>query len=183
MSRNTRQSQTGVNAHDRGCIGVADSACFNPNPNLAWTRLRYLPFHDPKLTRCKDLYRFVCAFHSKLLCEAGCVSRHAPSRSGALIVCETVRSQIKSAMLNGETDWSHAGGIALMSRGDDTKQRIVTEAAGLFNQKGFEGGSISALMDATGLEKGGIYRHFSSKEEIAAEAFDYALNIATEARV
>ena len=70
-----------------------------------------------------------------------------------------------------------------MSRGDDTKQRIVTEAAGLFNQKGFEGGSISALMDATGLEKGGIYRHFSSKEEIAAEAFDYALNIATEARV
>jgi TetR/AcrR family transcriptional repressor of nem operon len=70
-----------------------------------------------------------------------------------------------------------------MSRGDDTKQRIVTEAAGLFNQKGFEGGSMSALMKATGLEKGGIYRHFSSKQEIAAEAFDYALKIATEARI
>jgi len=29
-------------------------------------------------------------------------------------------------------------------------------------------------MRATGLEKGGIYRHFSSKEAMAAEAFDYA---------
>jgi TetR/AcrR family transcriptional repressor of nem operon len=29
-------------------------------------------------------------------------------------------------------------------------------------------------MEATGLEKGGIYRHFESKEELAAEAFDYA---------
>jgi TetR/AcrR family transcriptional repressor of nem operon len=71
----------------------------------------------------------------------------------------------------------------LMSKGDDTRQLIVTEAAALFNQKGFEGGSMSALMEATGLEKGGIYRHFSSKEEIAAEAFDYALNLATEARI
>jgi TetR/AcrR family transcriptional regulator, transcriptional repressor for nem operon len=42
---------------------------------------------------------------------------------------------------------------------------------------------MSALMEATGLEKGGIYRHFSSKEEIAAKAFDYALDLATEARI
>jgi len=28
-------------------------------------------------------------------------------------------------------------------------------------------------MGATGLKKGGIYRHFSSKEELAVEAFDY----------
>jgi TetR/AcrR family transcriptional regulator, transcriptional repressor for nem operon len=61
-----------------------------------------------------------------------------------------------------------------MSRGEDTRHFIVTEAATLFNQRGFEGGSISDLMKATGLEKGGIYRHFSSKEEVAAEAFDYA---------
>ncbi len=31
-------------------------------------------------------------------------------------------------------------------------------------------------MEATGLEKGGLYRHFSSKEELAAEAFRYALS-------
>src|SRR5260370_3701981 len=36
------------------------------------------------------------------------------------------------------------------------------------------------LMGATGLEKGGIYRHFSTKEELAAEAFDYAWQAATD---
>jgi TetR/AcrR family transcriptional repressor of nem operon len=29
-------------------------------------------------------------------------------------------------------------------------------------------------MEATGLEKGGIYRHFASKQELAEAAFDYA---------
>ena len=59
----------------------------------------------------------------------------------------------------------------------------MTQAANLFNQRGFEGSSMSDLMAATGLEKGGIYRHFSSKEEIAAEAFDYAWKSAFETRM
>jgi TetR/AcrR family transcriptional regulator, transcriptional repressor for nem operon len=70
-----------------------------------------------------------------------------------------------------------------MTKGEETRQRIVTEAARLFNQHGFEGGSMSELMEATGLEKGGIYRHFSSKEELAAEAFDYAWGVALDARM
>ena len=70
-----------------------------------------------------------------------------------------------------------------MSKGEETRQRIVAEAAKLFNQHGFEGGSMSELMEATGLEKGGIYRHFSSKEEVAAEAFDYAWQAAINARM
>ena len=70
-----------------------------------------------------------------------------------------------------------------MSKGEETRQRIVAEAAKLFNQHGFEGGSMSELMEATGLEKGGIYRHFSSKEEVAAEAFDYAWQAALDARM
>ena len=37
-------------------------------------------------------------------------------------------------------------------------------------------------MQATGLKKGGIYRHFSSKEELAAKAFDYAGDAAWNAR-
>jgi TetR/AcrR family transcriptional regulator, transcriptional repressor for nem operon len=61
-----------------------------------------------------------------------------------------------------------------MSTGKETRQRIVAVAATLFNRHGFDGGSMSELMEATGLEKGGIYRHFSSKEQVAAEAFDYA---------
>ncbi len=69
-----------------------------------------------------------------------------------------------------------------MSKGQETRRRIVSEAAGIFNQHGFEGGSLSELMKATGLEKGGIYRHFSSKEELAAEAFDYAWQSAWESR-
>ena len=59
----------------------------------------------------------------------------------------------------------------------------MAEAANLFNQRGFEGSSMSHVMAATGLEKGGIYRHFSSKEELAAEAFDYAWKSAFETRI
>src|SRR4029077_13299194 len=39
MPRNARQSQTRVGARDRGHIGVKDSACFHPNPNLARSML------------------------------------------------------------------------------------------------------------------------------------------------
>ena len=70
-----------------------------------------------------------------------------------------------------------------MSKGDDTRRRIVSEAAKLFNRQGFAGAAMSELMEATGLEKGGIYRHFLSKQELAAEAFDYAWQVALEARM
>jgi TetR/AcrR family transcriptional regulator, transcriptional repressor for nem operon len=70
-----------------------------------------------------------------------------------------------------------------MSKGQRTRERIVAEAASLFNQRGFDGSSMSELMEATGLEKGGIYRHFSSKEELAAEAFDYAWKEALDVRM
>jgi TetR/AcrR family transcriptional regulator, transcriptional repressor for nem operon len=69
-----------------------------------------------------------------------------------------------------------------MSKGEKTRQRIVAEAASLFNERGFEGSSMADLMQATGLEKGGIYRHFSSKEQLAAEAFDYAWEAAKQGR-
>src|ERR1700730_9383241 len=37
-------------------------------------------------------------------------------------------------------------------------------------------------MEATGLEKGGIYRHFESKQQLAGEAFDLAWKLAMDAR-
>ncbi len=67
-----------------------------------------------------------------------------------------------------------AGKHAKDSRGEITRQRIVEQAAPLFNQHGYAGTSMSDLMLATGLEKGGLYRHFDSKEDLAAAAFDYA---------
>jgi TetR/AcrR family transcriptional regulator, transcriptional repressor for nem operon len=70
-----------------------------------------------------------------------------------------------------------------MTKGEKTRGAIVRKAAPLFNQKGFEGTSLSDLMRATGLEKGGIYRHFSSKEELAGEAFDYAWDRAVDGRL
>src|SRR5271156_1473689 len=73
------------------------------------------------------------------------------------------------------------GGI--MTKGEQTRRRIVEAAAPIFNKHGYEGASLSELMAATGLKKGGIYRHFSSKEELAAEAFDYAWEEAWKARM
>ena len=58
----------------------------------------------------------------------------------------------------------------------------MEEAAALFNQSGFSGFSMSELMKATGLEKGGIYRHFESKEQLAAEAFEHAWREALHTR-
>jgi TetR/AcrR family transcriptional repressor of nem operon len=59
------------------------------------------------------------------------------------------------------------------TKGEQTRQMIVEAAAPIFNQRGYEGSSMTELMAATGLQKGGIYRHFASKEELAAEAFEY----------
>jgi TetR/AcrR family transcriptional repressor of nem operon len=69
-----------------------------------------------------------------------------------------------------------------MTKGEHTRKRILEAAAPIFNQRGYDGSSLSDLMEATGLKKGGIYRHFSSKQELAAEAFDYAWT-AWQARV
>jgi TetR/AcrR family transcriptional repressor of nem operon len=69
-----------------------------------------------------------------------------------------------------------------MKKGDKTRERIIRQAAPLFNQRGYEGSSMLHVMAATNLEKGGIYRHFSSKEELAAEAFDYAWSEVIKAR-
>ena len=61
-----------------------------------------------------------------------------------------------------------------MTKGEQTRQHIIQQAATLFNQRGYSGSSISELMQCTGLQKGGIYRHFQSKEQLALAAFDYA---------
>jgi TetR/AcrR family transcriptional repressor of nem operon len=69
-----------------------------------------------------------------------------------------------------------------MGKGELTRQRIIEEAAPIFNQRGFAGCSMQDVLDATGLEKGGVYRHFESKEELAAEAFRYAWARVAKAR-
>jgi TetR/AcrR family transcriptional repressor of nem operon len=70
-----------------------------------------------------------------------------------------------------------------MTKGEQTRREIIRKAAPLFNQKGYEGTSLADLMKATGLQKGGIYRHFSGKEELARAAFDYAWERAVSGRL
>ncbi len=69
-----------------------------------------------------------------------------------------------------------------MTKGESTRQRIIEQAAPLFNQRGFEGCSMKDVLEATGLEKGGVYRHFASKEELAAEVFRYSWTRAANLR-
>jgi TetR/AcrR family transcriptional repressor of nem operon len=69
-----------------------------------------------------------------------------------------------------------------MRKGEQTRREIIRKAAPIFNQRGYDGAALSDLMRATGLEKGGIYRHFESKQQLAAEAFDYAWKLAIDAR-
>src|SRR5215472_9240998 len=69
-----------------------------------------------------------------------------------------------------------------MTKGEMTRQKILERAAPLFNRLGYAGCSMQDIMAATGMEKGGLYRHFSGKEELAEEAFRYSLARVTEAR-
>jgi TetR/AcrR family transcriptional repressor of nem operon len=64
-----------------------------------------------------------------------------------------------------------------MSKGEETRERILARSAPLFNRQGYFGASLADIMRETGLEKGGIYNHFSSKEQLALEAFDYAYGL------
>jgi AcrR family transcriptional regulator len=70
---------------------------------------------------------------------------------------------------------------AAVRKGAATRRRIVELAAPVFNQRGYVGASMRDLVEATGLEKGGIYNHFGSKEQLALEAYDHAMSIVTDA--
>lgn len=65
---------------------------------------------------------------------------------------------------------------AHLTKSEKTRKFIVEQSSAVFNQKGYFGTSITDIMNATGLTKGGIYGNFASKEEIALEAFKYSVN-------
>lgn len=68
----------------------------------------------------------------------------------------------------------------MVKKGERTRRVIVEKAAALFNTRGYFGSSMNDLTRETGLEKGGIYNHFSSKEELACAAFDYSAALMRE---
>ncbi len=64
-----------------------------------------------------------------------------------------------------------------LTKGERTRQRIVERAAVLFNTRGVAGASMADVSLATGLEKGGVYNHFETKDALALAAFDYAAGL------
>ena len=70
-----------------------------------------------------------------------------------------------------------------MSNAEHTKQKIIETAAIIFNQNGYVGTSIDDIVKSTGIHKGGIYKHFKSKNEIAVAAFDYSLGLIVETAI
>lgn len=69
-----------------------------------------------------------------------------------------------------------------MRKGELTRRKIIETSASVFNRLGFSRTSMSDLMAATGLEKGGLYRHFGSKEELALESFNHAAELMEHAK-
>ena len=63
-----------------------------------------------------------------------------------------------------------------MSKGERTRQFIIERAAPIFNQKGIAGTTIDDILAATKMAKGGLYRHFESKDEIATVMVEFLLD-------
>src|SRR5690554_3991909 len=74
------------------------------------------------------------------------------------------------------------GDIIKKSLPEDRKQIIIQTALNLFKDNGYENTSISKIIDAASISKGGFYHYFSSKEElleyIAQSFIKTILNIA-----
>ena len=54
------------------------------------------------------------------------------------------------------------------------RDRILTEAARLFREKGFDAVSVAEVMKAAGLTHGGFYGHFTSKDDLIAQTVAHA---------
>ncbi len=52
------------------------------------------------------------------------------------------------------------------TKGEITRDKVLNTAIDIINIKGFTNTSINDIIDATGVKKGNLYFHFSSKEEL-----------------
>jgi len=61
-----------------------------------------------------------------------------------------------------------------MSKGDDTRERILDRAFRIASRDGLEGLSIGALAESLAMSKSGLFAHFGSKEELQLEVLQAA---------
>jgi AcrR family transcriptional regulator len=59
-----------------------------------------------------------------------------------------------------------------LSKGEQTRQAIIEAAFDIFRERGYHGTSMRQIAERAGIALGGIYNHFTSKEDIFAEVFD-----------
>jgi TetR/AcrR family transcriptional repressor of nem operon len=62
----------------------------------------------------------------------------------------------------------------------ENRERILAMAGNLFREKGFDGVGIADIMNAAGLTHGGFYRHFASKDDLAAQTCRLAMETTAE---
>jgi TetR/AcrR family transcriptional repressor of nem operon len=62
----------------------------------------------------------------------------------------------------------------MKGKGEATRERIIAKTAALLNCKGYLRTPVSEIMRVTGLQKGGIYNHFESRQALTLEAFNHA---------
>jgi len=53
-----------------------------------------------------------------------------------------------------------------MKKGEETRARVLDATVALINRKGFRNTSVQDIIDETGVKKGNLYFHFSSKDEL-----------------
>ena len=65
----------------------------------------------------------------------------------------------------------------MASKGTRTRCNIIEKSLQLFSVKGYYNTSVSDILEATDLTKGGLYGHFASKEDIWYAVYDEAVRI------
>ncbi len=63
------------------------------------------------------------------------------------------------------------------AKGDKTKQFIKQQAKILFADKGFKNVTMKDICEVTELSRGGLYRHYNSKEQIFSEIISEFLDV------
>jgi TetR/AcrR family transcriptional regulator, transcriptional repressor for nem operon len=63
------------------------------------------------------------------------------------------------------------------TKGERTRRHIVETAAPVFNTRGYWATSMSDVLAAVDLGKGGLYNHFAGKDELALAALDHNVTL------
>lgn len=84
-------------------------------------------------------------------------------------------SRSDSATITRTRDGQPTSAEAL-SRWDERRQEVVDTAAHLFAKRGYHATTIADLVDATGLQRGGLYHYISSKSELLIRIHERFIN-------